>query len=179
LHQLIAGLQRAEQAAQDATLRHDGEVGRWIANGATGKRPTPAQELDDAQRNLARAAEDGRAARHMLPQAEAAVAEAAALVGQLTQRREVALTDAVLEAIADHLDTHYLPHMQAARSAEKACWDVIDALQPSDPPMAQRIAELIRARKSRLAIPTAEPHRGAAFIAALLRDPSAQLGFDQ
>jgi hypothetical protein len=178
LHALIDGLQHAEQNLISLQNEHDGEVGSYVANGCKGNRPTPPRELVEAERALAQAAEDARVARHALPTHEAVVTEAAKLVGELTARREQALRDAVLEAIADHLDRRYSTPMEAARAAEKVAWDIADGLtETGDPQTAQRVAEAIRAAKSRLTTPKPEPQRGKAFLAALMRDPaSAQLG---
>jgi hypothetical protein len=70
--------------------------------------------------------------------------------------------------------------MLAAREFERNVWNVYDALRAAgDDRTAERIAQLIRTAKGKLAVPTAEPARGRAFLHTLLHDPaSAQLGDD-
>jgi hypothetical protein len=112
-----------------------------------------------------------------LPQHEAVVSEAAKLVGELTQRREQALRDAVMEALGTALSQTYLPAMLRARAVEKNCWDVADAFtQSGDTRSAARVTELLRAAKAKLPIPPTEPARAQRWFHALLHDAAAQIG---
>jgi hypothetical protein len=87
------------------------------------------------------------------------------------------LGDTVVEIVADHLTHAYLPAMQTARAAEKACWDVIDGLTANgDRQTAARVTELLRSAKAKLPVPQAEPAAGQRFLFALLHDPATQLG---
>jgi hypothetical protein len=179
LHALINDLQHAEQTMISQRSQYDGEVGRWIANGCAGDRPTPSRELDDAERNLAQAAEDGRAARHMLPQAEAAVGEAAALVGQLTQRRDEAHRQVILQIVDECVEQRLVPALRAAQLVERQIWQIADALhQRGDAAAVARIREQIGSIKTAQLAPSASLAEGMAFIHGLLSDPGAELGAD-
>ena len=86
-----------------------------------------------------------------------------------------------MDIVGKHIETKYLPSMQTAREHERAVWNAYDALMVSgDGRTAAAIAQLLRDAKGKLATtPTAEPARGKAFLDALMRDPSAELGSAQ
>ena len=173
LRDLIDDRQRIEQILVSERSRFDGIVGGWIARGAVGARPEPG-ELTFAERAYADATEDARIAAAAIPTHEAVASEAAAHLNELVARREQMLRSAILEIVADHLSDGYLPAMRIARQHEKDVWDVADALtQSGDARTAESVIQRLRDFKARLALPTAEPARGATFLRQLLIDPGS------
>src|SRR5262249_24058176 len=130
-----------------------------------------------AEERVAETARDAAAARQALPDHEAVVSAAARHVNELTRERDRLHREVVLEAIADHLQHRLVPAIRAMRTTEKAAWDVADAFSRlGDDATAQRIAEVIGATKGSTVPPAADVSAGRAFLAAVLHDPSRELG---
>jgi hypothetical protein len=178
LRRLMGDCADAEVELEDKRREFLSIIGGWLGAGALPPRPMEPSDLVDLEQRIGRLQRDSAAARSAMPDHEAVQAAAHRQLLQSTARRNRALTAAILESVADYLDRQYVPTMRTAREHEKTIWDIHDALQPNDPQTAQRIAELIRLRKSQLSIPKPEPERGAAWLAALACDPSAPLGSD-
>jgi hypothetical protein len=159
---------------------HLAQQGQWLANGGRpDQRPAEPVELRKAEQRLIDAQRAGAAARSVIADHEATLTEAARHVAAMTAARDDA--HRVLHIVREHIDAHYLPAMLAAREFERNIWNTYDALRASgDDRTAAAIAQALRDAKGKLATtPTAEPARGKAFLDALMRDPSAELGSAQ
>ena len=178
LRQLIADGGDAETELETRQRRHLGELGDWLAGGGNPDlRPTPSPELLAAEQHYLRCQRDAEAARRVIGDHESEVAKASRLVTALTGERDRALRAAALEIAAQFVDGQLVPAIRAVRLLEKCCWDLADSFtQAGDSQTGARVGEVIRDGKSRAPVPAAEPHRGRAFLDALLQSPSeAQL----
>ena len=175
----MAAADDAERALATHREAYLTRQGTYLAGrGAPDARPPEPVELLQAEQHLIRAQADAAAARAVIGDHEAALAIAARHVATMTAARDEAHKAAILAIISEHLDTRYVPTMLAAREHERNVWNVYDAVADSgDGRTAERIAQLLRDAKAKLAIPQAEPARGAVFCRELLLTPaSAQLG---
>jgi hypothetical protein len=176
----MADCDAAERELEDKRQQFLSTIGVWLGAGGLPPRPSEPPDLVEVEQRIGRLQRDSAAARRALPDHEAVQAAAHRHDLESTARRDRALKTAILESVADYLDRRYVAAMWEARSHEAAAWNVFDALDKAgDTDTARRCVELIRGAKLLLRCPPAQPEKGQAFIAALLRDPaSAQIGGD-
>ena len=85
-----------------------------------------------AEQSLARIAHDAAAARSALPTHEDVQSAAARRVGEATARRNEAHRQAILQAVAEHVEQHLVPALRHAQQMERLAWQMHDLLAQRD-----------------------------------------------
>jgi hypothetical protein len=185
LRDLLQECATVEVDLENKRQRHLMEIGSWLArDGSPASRPAspasrPAEppELLLSEQRLARLTRDVAAARLALPDCEQIQSAAARAVGEATAHRDAAHRQAILQAVAEHVEQHLVPALRHAQQMERLAWQMHDLLAQRDDHVG---AAEIRTRMHRTLTAqyaaSASAADGRAFSDRLLVDPSAELG---
>jgi hypothetical protein len=174
--QLIISTEELARADYERhSLRHAADLEEWIATGCRGDRPEPSPELKASEREFGLAAENAKAASTVLSAANQDIAAKSQELDHLKAARNMAHTEALIEAIEQYRDGVLVPSIASNYAAKKTIRDLIDWFTSrGDRPMVNRINGVLDSVT--VPAPVSEPSKGREFVARLLIDPMTERG---